>query len=326
MINVENMSKEYRVWKREKGFFNHVKSILVQEYYTVPAVKNISFSIDKGEMVGFIGPNGAGKSTTIKTLTGILSLTSGSVSVMGFDPFKQRKKYVGHIGVVFGQRTQLWWDIPVIDSFDMLKYIYNIPKEIYKKNLNTFYEILDIGSFINKPVRQLSLGQRMRADIAAALLHEPDIIFFDEPTIGLDITAKQSIRDFIKHVNKTRNITMIFTTHDMSDIEEVCSRVIIIDKGSLIYDNSLKKLKNFGGFNRKLRLYLQDKLNLDNVSLDSVIIDRQEEKEIHISFNHNELNVAELINRVAAKNRISDVIVEETSIETIVKNIYAGQV
>lgn len=323
MIKVENMSKEYIIWKREKGFWGHVKSLLIQEYQTVLAVKDISFSIEKGEIVGFIGPNGAGKSTTIKTLTGILAPTCGTVSINGFDPFRQRKQYVKKIGAVFGQRTQLWWDLPVIDSYDMLKHIYQIPDVVYHKNLKLFYEILEIEPFVTKPVRQLSLGQRMRADIAAALLHDPEIIFFDEPTIGLDITAKQSIRNFIRYTNETKNVTMIFTTHDMQDIAEICSRVIIIDKGGLIYDDALTNLKSFGGFNRTLRLVLEDAPNMAGINLGAAKIELLGEKEINLSFQAKEMDIEKLIHCIAEKNRVEDIIIEEMNIETIVKNIYA---
>ena len=325
IVKVDDMSRNYIVWKRTKGFLGQIKSLLVQEYSIVEAVKNVSFSIEHGEMVGFIGSNGAGKSTTIKMLTGILSPSSGTVSALGFNPFKQRKQYVKNIGAVFGQRTQLWWDLPVLDSFDMLKHIYDIPLEVYRDNLKKFYEILDIGPFVNKPVRQLSLGQRVRADIAASLLHNPSIIFFDEPTIGLDITAKDNIRQFIKHINETRDVTILFTTHDMRDIEEVCKRIIIIDNGKLIYDDSISKLKNIGGVDRTLYLKLQLPHNIKEISLDNGIVEILSEDEISISFNKDETDVTKLVNYIAGNNKVLDITIEEIGIETIVRKIYSGK-
>jgi ABC-2 type transport system ATP-binding protein len=226
--------------------------MFVPKFEIKKAVNDLSFTIEKGEMVGFIGPNGAGKSSTIKMLSGILCPNSGSISVGGYIPYKQRKAYVGNIGVVFGQKSQLQWDLPVIDSFELLRAIYRIPEEKYKRNLERFTEMLDMKSFINQPVRQLSLGQRMRSDIVASLLHSPEIVFFDEPTIGVDIIGKETIRNFIKELNEQDKVTMIFTTHDMQDIEQTCNRIIIIDKGSLMYDGSLQDIRNKYGTSRRL--------------------------------------------------------------------------
>ncbi|MDP4095066.1 MAG: ATP-binding cassette domain-containing protein, partial [Bacillota bacterium] len=231
LIEVRDLTKDYRLNVKKRGLLGAVQSLLVPEYKLKRAVDNINFSIEKGEMVGFIGPNGAGKSTTVKMLTGILSPTSGSIMMGGLSPHKDRKKNASRIGAVFGQRTQLWWDLPVADTYDLLRYIYRIPEKKFEQNMEMFNDLLGIKEFMSQPVRQLSLGQRMRADIAAALLHDPEIVFFDEPTIGLDVVAKEKIREFIKKINAEKNTTMLFTTHDMLDIEKTCKRMIIIDQG-----------------------------------------------------------------------------------------------
>ena len=227
MIEVQGVKKYYKIAKRDKGFVQTMKGLVNRKYEIKKAVDDISFTIQKGEIVGFIGPNGAGKSTTIKMLSGILYPDEGNIKINGFIPYKQRKQYVKNIGVVFGQKTQLNWDLPLIESFELMKFIYKIPQQKYEENLHKFTELLDMEEFINQPVRQLSLGQRMRGDIVAALLHSPEIVFFDEPTIGLDVVAKEKIREFIKYMNQTENTTIIFTTHDMQDIEKVCERLII---------------------------------------------------------------------------------------------------
>jgi ABC-2 type transport system ATP-binding protein len=242
-IEFEDVSKIFKISQRSKGIPGMVANMLHPRYEYKKAVDHICFSIEEGEMVGFIGPNGAGKSTTIKMLSGILHPDQGKINVAGFIPYKHRKEYVANIGVVFGQKSQLQWDLPPIDSFELLRYIYKIPQERYKKNLDRYVELLDMGGFLKQPVRQLSLGQRMRADIVAALLHSPQIVFFDEPTIGVDVMGKETIRSFIKELNDTDGITMIFTTHDMQDIEKTCKRLIIIDEGSKVYDGSLNGIR-----------------------------------------------------------------------------------
>ena len=243
MIEVEGLKKYYKIAKRDKGLMQTMRGLFKRKYEIRKAVDDISFQIKKGEIVGFIGPNGAGKSTTIKMLSGILYPDEGKLGVNGFVPYKQRKQYVKNIGVVFGQKTQLNWDLPLIESFELMKFIYKIPQEKYEENLHKFVKLLDMEDFINQPVRQLSLGQRMRGDIVAALLHSPEVVFFDEPTIGLDVVAKEKIRDFIKYMNKTEQTTIIFTTHDMQDIEKVCDRLIIIDSGKRYMMEVLMKSK-----------------------------------------------------------------------------------
>lgn len=243
MIEVQNVLKFYKIAKRDKGFCNAVKNLFHRKYEIRKAVNDISFSIKKGEIVGFIGPNGAGKSTTIKMLSGILYPDEGNIMINGFVPYKQRKHYVKNIGVVFGQKSQLHWELPLIESFELMKYIYKIPQKKYEENLHKFVELLDMESFLHQPVKQLSLGQRMRGDIVAALLHTPELVFFDEPTIGLDVVAKEKIREFIKYMNREEQTTVIFTTHDMQDVEKVCERLIIIDEGKKIYDGSVEEIK-----------------------------------------------------------------------------------
>ena len=258
IIEVDGVKKYYKIAKREKGFFQTVKHLFHREYEVRKAVDDISFSIKKGEIVGFIGPNGAGKSTTIKMLSGILYPDAGTVKVNGFIPWKQRKQYVKNIGVVFGQKSQLNWDLPLIESFELMRYIYRIPKKKFDENLEYFTKLLDMESFINQPVRQLSLGQRMRGDIVASLLHSPEIVFFDEPTIGLDVVAKEKIREFIKYMNKTEQTTIIFTTHDMQDVEKVCERLIIIDLGKKIFDGSIDEIKQKYANSKSIEIQLED--------------------------------------------------------------------
>ena len=239
--------KEFRTYRRRPGFVGSLRTLFTRDYHVVKAVDNISFQVDQGEVVGYVGPNGAGKSTTIKMLTGVLYPTNGNVEVCGLSPAKDRKRNLIHIGAVFGQRTQLWWDLPLSESFEVLRYIYKVSERTYKDNIALFSEILGIDEFMHIPVRQLSLGQRMRGDIAASLLHNPDILYLDEPTIGLDVLVKDKIRQFIKDMNAERKTTVILTTHDMADIGALCKRIMIIDKGRIIYDGSLEDIKRLYG-------------------------------------------------------------------------------
>lgn len=244
IIHVENISKQFKVAKREAGMKNAVKSFFKREYQTINALDEVSFDIKEGEIVGYIGPNGAGKSTTIKIMCGILVPTSGECIIDGYIPWKDRKKYVKNIGVVFGQRSGLWWDVPPIDSFELLKDIYEIPQKDYEQKLEELTQSLDLNEIKNIPTRQLSLGQRMRCEIAAALLHNPKILFLDEPTIGLDAVAKLSLRECIKKINETTKLTIILTTHDMQDIEALTNRIILIGRGKILYDGGLDKIKD----------------------------------------------------------------------------------
>lgn len=243
MVEFNDICKTYRVARRESGLGNAVKSLFKRKYSTIHAINHISFSIDDGEMVGYIGPNGAGKSSTIKILSGILMPDSGTCLVNGQVPWKDRKEYVRQIGVVFGQRSQLWWDIPVVDSFELLQAIYSIPTPKYCNKLDELTQLLHLEELLKTPTRQLSLGQRMRCEIAASLLHEPKLLFLDEPTIGLDAVSKIAVRDFIKKMNEEHKTTVILTTHDMQDIEAITRRVILIGKGQKLLDGTLEDLR-----------------------------------------------------------------------------------
>lgn len=323
-IDVEQVSKSFRINKRSAGVTGMLLNLVAPKYEKKQAVKDISFQIEKGEMVGFIGPNGAGKSTTIKMLSGILYPDSGKISVDGYIPYKQRKEYVSRIGVVFGQKSQLQWDLPVIDSFELLKAIYSIKEENYKKNLNRFVEMLDMGSFVNQPVRQLSLGQRMRADIVAALLHSPEIVFFDEPTIGVDVLGKETIREFIRELNAQDQVTMLFTTHDMQDIEKTCNRLIIIDKGSKMYDGSLQSIREKYGTERRLIVELNHEEELETI--DGVTIENLENCKKSLTFDNNRVDINALMNLLLQKYSIRDLTVSEPEIESIIQKMYNGEV
>ncbi len=246
MIEVKDLRKTFKVARREGGFKEAVKALFHREYEEIRALDGISFSIGDGEMVGYIGPNGAGKSSTIKVLSGILTPDSGVCTVAGCTPWKERRAHVKDIGVVFGQRSQLWWDVPVIDSFELLREIYSIPGKVYKRNFDELTETLDLSKIVRTPARQLSLGQRMRCEIAASLLHDPKVLFLDEPTIGLDAVSKLAVRDFIKRRNRDRGTTVILTTHDMQDIEALASRILLIGKGKILLDGTLDDIRRGG--------------------------------------------------------------------------------
>lgn len=250
MIEIKEISKTFRIPIRSSGTRNVIKSFFKREYRYVKAIDNINLSINEGEIVGYIGPNGAGKSTTIKVLSGILTPDTGVVRINGLDPIIDRKKNAAQIGVVFGQRTQLWWDLPVGDSFDLIKEIYNIPLHDYEERLVELVTLFDLSEVVKSPVRQLSLGQRVKCDIAASLLHNPKVLFLDEPTIGLDAISKKSVRALIKEINSKFNTTIILTTHDMQDISELASRVVLIGAGKVLYDGSISKIKGLIHFSK----------------------------------------------------------------------------
>ncbi|MGM0779375.1 MAG: ABC transporter ATP-binding protein [Bacillota bacterium] len=320
IIEVEHLMKDFMIAKRETGFLGAVKSLVKREHIKKEAVKDICFSINEGEMVGYIGPNGAGKSTTIKMLTGILVPTSGSVKVNGIIPYENRQENAKNIGVVFGQRTQLWWDLPTIESFELLKEIYQVTDKRYKENMDTFTEILGLDEFLNTPVRQLSLGQRMRADIAASLLHDPPILFLDEPTIGLDVVAKEKMRTFIKEINKERSITVILTTHDMEDIEKLCERMILIDHGQKVYDGEIAVVKERFGKIRTLIVDLEESSR--SLKLRGGEVFKEEASRFWIRFNRDEVSASGLIAQITETHNIKDLTVEEPAIESIISRIY----
>lgn len=321
-ITVKDLVKEYQISVKKRGILGSIKGLLIPEYEKKTAVDDINFSINQGEMVGFIGPNGAGKSTTVKMLTGILVPTSGEISIGGLSPYKDRKKNTSRIGVVFGQRTQLWWDLPVIDTYELLKYIYKIPEKNYKHNLDMFSEMLGLHEFIRQPVRQLSLGQKMRADIAAALLHDPEIIFFDEPTIGLDVIAKERIREFVKQINREKGTTMLFTTHDMDDIEKTCQRMLIIDHGKKIYDGSVDQIKERYGRSRTLVVEFSQPYT--NVLLPHVELIEEKGNKKSFRYDKDEVQVSTLIQKISQNYEIKDITVQEPEIEGVIREIYQG--
>ncbi len=320
IIEVEHLNKEFKIAKRETGFVGVLKSVVNRQFVTKEAVKDISFSIEKGEMVGYIGPNGAGKSTTIKMLTGILVPSNGSIIVNGIVPYEKRKENAKNIGVVFGQRTQLWWDLPTIESFELLKEIYRVPDARYKENMNTFSDILGLGEFLNTPVRQLSLGQRMRADIAASLLHDPEILFLDEPTIGLDVVAKEKMREFIQEINKLRDVTVILTTHDMEDIEKLCKRMILIDHGQKVYDGDIAAVKSRFGKMRTLIVDVEE--NGVDLHVSNGELMKEEGNRKWIRFNRDDFSASDVISQITQTHNITDLTVEEPEIESIISRIY----
>lgn len=320
IIEVEHLRKDFKIAKRETGFVGALKSVINRQFVIKEAVQDISFSIEKGEMVGYIGPNGAGKSTTIKMLTGILVPTSGSIRVNGIIPYENRKQNAKNIGVVFGQRTQLWWDLPTIESFELLKEIYRVSDKKFKENMGIFTEILGLDEFLNTPVRQLSLGQRMRADIAASLLHDPDILFLDEPTIGLDVVAKEKMREFIQEINKERKVTVILTTHDMEDIEKLCKRMVLIDHGQKVYDGDIAAVKSRYGKMRTLIVDVEE--NGVDVQLTAGELCKVEGNRKWIRFNRDEHSASDIITQLTKTHNITDLTVEEPEIESIISRIY----
>lgn len=320
VIIANELSKRYKISKRKPGIVGGLKSIICREYEEITALNNISFKIGKGELIGYIGPNGAGKSTTIKILSGILTPDSGECKVLGKIPYKERVSYVKDIGVVFGQRTQLWWDLPVIDSFQLLKDIYKIPLGDYLKIKNELVKWLDLEKFINTPVRQLSLGQKMRCELAASLLHSPQILFLDEPTIGLDAIFKLAVREFIKKLNKEKGVTVILTTHDMDDIETLCNRVIVIGKGEILLDGSLQSLRNTVSKDRRLILDFDEGTN--GFSIAGATLIGEEKNRLVIDFNPDIITPADLITNLSTKYKIKDILIENPPIEEIIAKIY----
>ena len=320
IITVEHLSKHFKVYRRRTGFWGNLSSTVSRKHDVVKAVDDVNFSLERGELVGYIGANGAGKSTTIKMLTGILVPTSGHIDVMGLTPYRHRKENTRRIGVVFGQRTQLWWDLPVIDSFELLKHIYEIPQNLYKQNLEFFSELLQLQPFLSTPVRRLSLGQRMRCDLTAALLHNPEILYLDEPTIGLDVVAKEQVRQFLRQVNAERQVTVILTTHDLNDVEKICQRLIIIDSGKIIYDGGIDALKKRYGKTRMLIVDLAQAYS--DIQLEGVDLTRRDGNRIWLAFDRDTISASEVIAQLTARYEIQDLTISEPEIEEIVRRIY----
>ncbi|MEI6284906.1 MAG: ATP-binding cassette domain-containing protein [Bacillota bacterium] len=323
LIRIENLSKHFVINKRQSGIGGVIKSMFKPERLLKKAVDSIDMQIAAGEIVGFIGPNGAGKSTTIKMLTGILVPTAGTVEVGGIVPYKQRKAYTKNIGVVFGQRTQLWWNLPVDESFDLLRTIYRIPRPAYQKNIELFTEVLGIDEFLHMPVRQLSLGQRMRCEIAASLLHNPKVVFLDEPTIGLDVVAKERIREFIAKINRETGVTVILTTHDMSDIEKLCKRIVIIDLGKIIYDGNIDEIKDRFGKDRMLVVDFDEPATIQDCDLHTTM--KTEGLRRLILFNRDKISAIDLITKLSAQYKINDFALQETEIDNIIRHIYENK-
>lgn len=320
MITVDNLSKTFKISKHHRGFWGTVRNLLTQEVVLVKAVDGVSFRIRSGELVGYLGPNGAGKSTTIKMLTGLLVPTAGRLTVNGRIPWRERRDYVQRIGAVFGQRTTLWWDLPVIESLHLLQHIYRIPPLRFRHNLEAFTDLLDLSPFIDMPVRSLSLGQRMRADLCAALLHDPDILFLDEPTIGLDVVAKERIRHFIRYANQEQGTTVILTTHDLADVRRLCERVLIIDRGRLVYDGSLETLQQrFGG---KRELVVDFAEEYPDVSVSGAHVAQRKGRRVTYSFAREQMTASQLISRISSRYRIADLAVREPDVEATIRRIY----
>lgn len=324
MIEVRNLSKTFKVYHHRKGFWGTFANLFSRKHRIVQAVDNVSFTVTRGEIVGYLGPNGAGKSTTIKMLTGILVPSSGSVTVNGYIPHRQRKENAARIGVVFGQRSHLWFDLPVQESFELLRRIYRIPQAQYQRNVAMFDGLLELGAFFQTPVRQLSLGQRMRADIGAALLHNPDVLFLDEPTIGLDVVAKARIRQFIQQINAERQVTVVLTTHDLGDVEKLCNRVILIDDARLLFDGELATLRGMLSKERLLRVdYAED---YPDVRVPHAQITHREGTRVQYRFSPAEIRTAELIGTILEKFKIVDIAVQEPEIEELIKTVYEDNV
>ena len=326
IIQVENLQKTFRQRKGREGLKGAMQDLFKREYRIIHAVNSISFSVDEGEIVGYIGPNGAGKSTTIKMLVGILVPSSGNVTVNGLIPFKNREKNAKRIGVVFGQRTQLWWDIPVSETLSLMRYIYKVTEEQYRENLKIFGDILGLDEFINAPVRQLSLGQRMRADICCALLHNPDILYLDEPTIGLDVVVKERIREFVKEINRQRGTTVILATHDMSDIERLSSRVMVINYGDIMYDGSLNSLrKKYGTEETVTADILGEIADINGLHELGVSDVDYEENKITIKYDTEKINSSAVVGWLMERTETKDINVAGTQIEDVIRRMYQIQ-
>ncbi|TYR79244.1 ATP-binding cassette domain-containing protein [Priestia megaterium] len=326
-IEVEHLRKEFKAYSSRSGLKGAFRDLFNRNYKVLQAVNGISFTVKQGEMVGYIGENGAGKSTTIKMLTGILTPTAGEITVNGMNPHKEREKFAQTIGVVFGQRSQLWWDIAVQESFRLLKKVYKVSDEDYNSHMEHVIKTLDIGPLLDKPVRKLSLGQRMRCELAAALIHNPPLLFLDEPTIGLDVLVKLKIRQFLKEINEKYNTTILLTTHDLADIEALCERVIMLDEGNIIYDGSLQKLRSNWGDLKQIVFEFSQEPNLEQLRLVTqglpVTWTAGERRNVWVANLQNQGDsMSQLIARVVAKYEIADISINEISTEEIIRNIY----
>ncbi len=326
MIKVENLVKTYKIIEKEEGLIGYFKNLFHPKYKEFMAVKGINFEIKEGELVGYIGENGAGKSTTIKMLTGLLTPTSGKVTVNGIIPYKERIKNNKNIGAVFGQKTQLWWDLPVIESFRLIKKMYNMTESEYRKNLKKFTNLLELDELLEKQVKNLSLGQKMRCEIAATFLHNPKIVYLDEPTIGLDVFVKEKIRKFIKEINEENKTTVILTTHDLKDIEDVCDRIILLDKGQIIYDGEKQKFKDKYGKYITAELIVKNKKSIikNDLKNENLKIIEEKENSIKLKFLHEKITILTVMDEISKYCEIEDVHMKEAELEDILKEIYKG--
>ncbi|MTV50694.1 ATP-binding cassette domain-containing protein [Heliobacillus mobilis] len=330
MIEALGLTKEFRLFQRREGVMGAIRDLWDRDYQTVKAVDQIDLKVNRGEMVGYIGANGAGKSTTIKMLSGILVPSSGHLVVNGFVPHKERVEFCRRIGVVFGQRSQLWWDLAVSESFRLLSRVYRIPEPVYRQRLDRFVELLEMADFLHIPVRKLSLGQRMRCELTAALLHHPDLVFLDEPTIGLDVLAKDRIRRFLLEINRELGATVLLTTHDLSDIEALCSRVVMIDKGKIVYDGSLGNLQDSFGQGRTIKVDFSAPVSLAELQASfghrPVHWETPESRRAIATFSAKEVAPAEVMKILIDQYPVLDIAIDATKIEEIVKEIYQGSV
>ena len=320
IIQTRDLRKVFRTLVRRPGVGGALRTLFSRDYEDKVAVEGVTMELQPGELVGYIGPNGAGKSTTIKMLTGILVPTSGEVRVNGIVPYAQRRRNARTIGVVFGQRSQLYWDLPLIESFELLRAIYGIPPPRYRANLAAFTELLELGPILRTPVRQLSLGQRMRGDFAAAMLHDPQVVFLDEPTIGLDVVAKEAIREFVARVNQERGTTFILTTHDLADVERLCRRIVLIDRGTLVYDGEIEALRDRYGNHRTLVVQLSE--DVPEIAVEGAELESREGDLVRLRFDRRTLSAEVLIRRVAERYRVRDLSIEEPALESIIRRIY----
>lgn len=323
IINVSHLSRSFRVAKREKAGLRYaIKSMIKREYVQVDAVNDVSFTVKKGEIRGLIGPNGAGKSTTIKIMSGILFPTSGEVNVMGYKPWLDREEYVRHIGVLFGQKSQLEWDLPAIDTFQLRKNIYDIPDEVFKRNLSYFEDTMNLSSVLYKPVRQLSLGERMKCEFVCAVLHEPPLVFLDEPTIGLDVVSKEIVRTFITQINRDRGTTFILTTHDLNDIENLCRNISVINKGVLVFNDSLEQLKSFLPSRKTISVLFESPVNPAKLAPFAPV--SYDPMQATFDVDTSEISVRNFVSRLFEDLPIADINIEGAGIEEIIRHIYTA--
>ena len=320
IIETRDLRKVFRSIKRYPGVGGAIRSLFTREFEEKAAVENVTLTMEAGELVGYIGPNGAGKSTTIKMLTGILVPTSGEIRVAGLVPYQRRKENARNIGVVFGQRSQLYWDLPLRESFELLRAIYAVPRDRYLANLQHFSDILALDEFMGTPVRQLSLGQRMRGDFAAAMLHDPAIVYLDEPTIGLDVVAKEAIREFIAQINEERGTSVILTTHDLADVERLCRRIILIDDGRVVFDGPIERLRDEYGTHRTLVVTLAE--SCEDLAFPHTELVEREGNVVHLKFDRRRVTAEQLIRAVTERCTISDLAIVEPELEDIIRRIY----